>query len=94
MLQAARKTGERNVLDTLDYVSKQKRRLKRLHQDDGDGPVETSASLAGFGQRPTNSGAKKSTKRCPCDTYHQDAPRFYFGPQFSGTLIFAAPVTA
>ena len=47
VLRAARTAGKTDVLDTPDYVAKQKGRLKKLYQGDCDDTVETPATLTG-----------------------------------------------
>jgi hypothetical protein len=47
VIRAARTNGTRDVLDTPDYVTRHKGRLKKLYQSDSDDTEETPASVAG-----------------------------------------------
>jgi Arc/MetJ-type ribon-helix-helix transcriptional regulator len=48
VIRAARTAGSRDVLDTPDYVTRHKGRLKKLYQSGSEDPVEAPASLAGI----------------------------------------------
>ena len=47
VIRAARTAGRPDILDTPDYVSRHKDRLKKLYQSDDEEDIEAPASLAG-----------------------------------------------
>jgi hypothetical protein len=48
VIRAARTNGTRDVLDTPDYVTRHRGRLKKLYQTDSDDTEETPAALGGL----------------------------------------------